>query len=425
MDSSREARFSKIPTKRSSVASHIPLEVITEILAKLPVKSLLKFRAVCMSWCSLISSRQFVRKHLSRNITSTPKRLIHLRSNDLTFYSLHDSVLVEESSSIEFPLTQNYNLYCGINKMLPVLPSSAVMNLMIMGYCDGLLCVKAYTSCTSLIFLWNPSIRDSKLLPYTLGVIQNYHNITCCGFGYDFNRDNYKVLIVVPPVVSSNNSRDSSFKSMIYTLRTNSWRRIQDFPFNDIYFEGADMSATLVSGALHWMVRNREGGMDSWQIICFDLTTETYMEVVKPDYYRVNQFPGVGIGASNTDCLCFLAYNRAGQTYEFWVMKEYGVKESWTLSAKISYLYGLRPVTWFTENGEILFIHIDGKLTIYNVNYNSVTYLHQIPNGYSSTRGDVYVESLVSPNAYSDDGANDISSFNIHVGGMRRVLRNA
>nr|XP_011462060.1 PREDICTED: F-box/kelch-repeat protein At3g23880-like [Fragaria vesca subsp. vesca] len=280
------------------MAPHIPLEVITEILAKLPVKSLSKFRVVCKSWCSLISTKQFVTKHLSSSDSSNPKRIIQLSTDIsdadfLTFYSVQDSKLVQESSPIKFQIENpNYNQYSG-----------ALSSFYIMGYCDGLVCVKAYTSYNSHIFLWNPSTRDSKLLPYRPGVANNSARIFCCwGFGYDYSSDDYKVLMVFPP----EDHEDSSRKSMLYTLRTNSWRSIQDFPLDTSCRVAGDWSATLVNGALHWMAR--QGSNGSWSIISLDLTTETYMEVPQPDFCATC-VESNGIGVSSTGCLCLNVNN--------------------------------------------------------------------------------------------------------------------
>ncbi|XP_062014456.1 F-box/kelch-repeat protein At3g23880-like [Rosa rugosa] len=381
------------------MAPHIPFEVITEILAKLPVKSLLKFRVVCKSWCSLISTSQFVKKHLSSN-TSTPKKVIQLSRDVLTFYSLHDSKLVQET--IEFRIEWH-----------------ALSSFRIMGYCNGLVCIEACRE--NRIFLWNPSTRDSKILP--CGVVDNSY-FCWCGFGYDYNSDDYKVLTVDRLKKPIDNYQDSSRNSMMYTLRTNSWRRIQDFPLETSYMmvDSSAHAATHVNGALHWMARQ---GLNSWVIISLDLTTETYMEVPQPDFYGT-PVEHIGIGESSTGCLCLNVHNGAGsQSYDFWVMKEYGVRESWTISLKIPFVVvGIypKPVAWFSENGKILF-NRDGKLATYNAKKNSVRYLHQTTYCHSCPHGDVYVESLVSPNAYSNREAKEISRLNnINVERTTRVV---
>nr|WRO64599.1 MYB transcription factor protein [Rosa persica] len=383
------------------MAPHIPFEVITEILAKLLVKSLLKFRVVCKSWCSLISTSQFVRKHLLSN-TGTSKKVIQLSRDVLTFYSLHDFKLVQET--IEFQIECN-----------------ALSSFRIMGYCDGLVCVEAYRE--NRIFLWNPSTRDSKILP--CGVVDNSY-FSWCRFGYDYNSDDYKVLTVDRLKTPIDNYQDSSRNSMMYTLRTNSWRRIQDFPLQTSYMMVDSSAATHVNGALHWMARQ---GLNSWVIFSLDLTTETNMEVPQPDFYGT-PVEHIGIGASSTRCLGLTVHNGAGsQCYDFWVMKEYRVQESWTISLKIPYMVvGIypRPVAWFSENGKILF-NRDGKLATYNAKKkNSVRYLHQTTYSYSCPHGDVYVESLVSPNAYSNREAKEISRLNnINVERTTRVVMRA
>ncbi|XP_062015337.1 putative F-box protein At3g51171 [Rosa rugosa] len=56
-------------------------DVIAEILARLPVKSLMRFRCVCKSWRALISESYFVKKHLNygeRGITESTPRFIFM-----------------------------------------------------------------------------------------------------------------------------------------------------------------------------------------------------------------------------------------------------------------------------------------------------------------------------------------------------------
>ncbi|KAL5721288.1 hypothetical protein ACHQM5_004948 [Ranunculus cassubicifolius] len=43
----------------------LPVEMVFEILTRIPAKDLLRFKTVCKSWYSLISTRRFVKSHLA------------------------------------------------------------------------------------------------------------------------------------------------------------------------------------------------------------------------------------------------------------------------------------------------------------------------------------------------------------------------
>lgn len=59
-------RFSKALNSRSMGVSALPDEIIADVLSRLPVKSLMRFRCVCKSWRTLISNPQFIKMHLNR-----------------------------------------------------------------------------------------------------------------------------------------------------------------------------------------------------------------------------------------------------------------------------------------------------------------------------------------------------------------------
>ncbi|KAI8566685.1 hypothetical protein RHMOL_Rhmol02G0061300 [Rhododendron molle] len=107
----------------------------------------------------------------------------------------------------------------------------------IVGCCYGLVCVRAGQE----VLIWNPSTRKSKGLPNP--EMHNY--IPSYGFGYDKSVDDYKVV----GVFSHLHTLEIEVK--VYTLRTNSWRRIGDFP----HHIGFGEEGTYLNGALHWTVK--------------------------------------------------------------------------------------------------------------------------------------------------------------------------
>ena len=47
--------------------SHLPDDIVLNILSRLPVKSLIRFRCVCKTWDSSITTLNFISTHLNKN----------------------------------------------------------------------------------------------------------------------------------------------------------------------------------------------------------------------------------------------------------------------------------------------------------------------------------------------------------------------
>ncbi|KAK4706724.1 hypothetical protein R3W88_033688 [Solanum pinnatisectum] len=91
----------------------LPAELVIEILSRLPVKSLLKFRSVSKSWLSIISRPKFIKTHLRVSIDN--KKCTHHRllmklywanSNlkDCSFSSLLYNESVIEANDLNCPM---------------------------------------------------------------------------------------------------------------------------------------------------------------------------------------------------------------------------------------------------------------------------------------------------------------------------------
>ena len=82
----------------------------------------------------------------------------------------------------------------------------------------------------------------------------------------------------------------------------------------------------LASGVLHWVMPPRiELGMRN-RIVGFDLGIEEFVEVPQPKCAYRNYLLDVGVLEG---CMCAIC-NYDQVSVEVWVMKEFGVKESWT-----------------------------------------------------------------------------------------------
>ncbi|XP_058216959.1 F-box/kelch-repeat protein At3g23880-like [Rhododendron vialii] len=374
---------------------NLPPEIIVEILSRLPVNPLLRLRCVCKSWRSLISNPKFAKTHLclaSANTDYTNHRLL--------LNSLYPRAGVKSCS-----------LYCILNEK----SDSAVqldcplkvpnLRVTIWGCCDGLVCIGTNRE----VFIWNPPARKYKGLP-------NVEMLRDCFARFGFGYDDYKVV----GFFFDKHASGSVPNVKVYTLRSDSWRRIGDC----LHCVPPDAVGAFVNRALHWI--HLSASSDSNDIIVsLDLVKEMYGEVSEPEYRDI-YFYDISLGVLD-GCLCIL-HNCSGACSDVWVMKEYGIRDSWTKLVVIPYLShpsepylshssdcSFSAPLCILENGEVL-LNTTTNFVRYNPNdgtfsypkiYNwSYTYSPSCFSTCSPRSFSVYpyVESLVLPDSDADSG---------------------
>ncbi|KAM3356458.1 hypothetical protein P3S68_023172 [Capsicum galapagoense] len=191
-------------------------------------------------------------------------------------------------------------------------------------------------------FIWNPSIRKHmKLHSYGLNLISYFRESESpggfkYGFGYDELQVDYKIVGVFPIY---RNRLLYRVEVKLYSLRSDSWRCIDHFKGGDFL----EVWGKFVNGKLHWLE-------EIWKISSIDL--------------------------------------------DVWVMKEYGVKESWTKMFTIK----KSPVTFLLQFGSRL-----GK---YNPKDDSIRYL-DVTHLATYIEAELYVKSLVCPFYRRDHACNN------------------
>ncbi|KAK1367153.1 F-box and associated interaction domains-containing protein [Heracleum sosnowskyi] len=279
-------------------------EVIAQILDRLPVKTLLRFRCVSKPWCSLIDSPQFVKAQLKRSIECNTNTDLIISSGVSSYWLCADSL--DDTTAVE------------IDKTL----RNPLLGTTLVGSCNGLLC--SYDPCSYIpktdIFLWNLATRRCRKLPpaptdflrptdfFRPSDRKSFHY----GFGYDAVNDDYKILSISNPEV------------IIYSLRNNSWRRLQNISNG---FQFIRCYGLFLGGALHWITINTLA-LESYQsILAFDLAAENYREVTMPKVritYPYNELRLCNFGES----LCVLEFHHK-ISIDIWLMNDYGVGNSW------------------------------------------------------------------------------------------------
>ncbi|KAL5578395.1 hypothetical protein UlMin_020094 [Ulmus minor] len=316
--------------------SKMPNEIISNILSRLPAKDVFGCRCVSKSWCYLIDSPYFVKIHLNHSNETNSNRglLLQDKQNELHWLDLN-------------------NLKSVVKLNLPIKFKDC--EYQVLGSCNGLL---ALSASDYLFALWNPFTRRSINLPlpktHSEGNIDNYNY----GFGYDPIGDDYKLVRIF-----GLRKKISSGWLDIYSLKSNNWRRVGDFPY--CFFDCSD--GVLFNNALHWVVYPKEASIASQFILAFDVASEEYRKVPIPhtDYGNGRPFCVVGTLGG---CLC-VNYILHWKCTDVWVMKEYGVKESWTKLFSVSNCCSdfLRSFTYWKTSDKVLMNHINEEYILYDL----------------------------------------------------------
>ncbi|XP_061341819.1 F-box/kelch-repeat protein At3g23880-like [Gastrolobium bilobum] len=311
----------------------LPDELIVEILLRLPVRSLLRFKCVCKSWLTFISDPQFAKSQFD---LATPTHRLFLEPAYPPLVVPIDTEASLHDDSAIVHLTVPHTLF----------PSLHSYYLQIYGSCRGFILLR-YVNYDN-IFLWNPSTGAQKLLPYPHQLVPRYREEFLYGFGYDSSTDDYLIVIWV---------WHTDWKSDIhfFSFKTNSWNKTEgiNFPHGD-YLEEIFRFGLLLNGALHWLAYPN-GSVIHNTIVAFDLTERSLLEIPLPHNLTMAMMAEcynlVVIGGCLS--LCNELSMETGAMVNIWTMKEYKVQSSWT-TTRVSYTCDIgdnfSPL-WFTEDG--------------------------------------------------------------------------
>ncbi|XP_062162172.1 F-box/kelch-repeat protein At3g06240-like [Alnus glutinosa] len=262
------------------MSNSLPNEVIAKILSRLPVKSVIRFRCVSKTWCSLISRPHFIATHLSRALYNpqnssnlvfhhfdyrlkkdlSPAIRIHLLSLDSR---KQERSLITERLDHDF--TRDPSDFIG---------SRCIHDCMkVIGSSNGLFCL---TRGFDSYFLCNPCIQKAISIPHPnmglWGLATQPH-----GFGYCPKTDDYKVVRVVDVKGTTHSLVD------IYTLRTGAWRSFSapGLPYN--FSESNSGGTIFINGTVHWPACTREHQRPFRHlIVSFDMEYEVFHEMAVP-----------------------------------------------------------------------------------------------------------------------------------------------
>ncbi|XP_074276841.1 F-box/kelch-repeat protein At3g23880-like [Silene latifolia] len=308
-----------------------PEDLIEEIIIRMPVKSILRCKALSKHYYSLICSQCFILRHLrlgklnnnklfDRSFLSPMLGSVHLFER-----GRHPKVLeripciVEGSSNVDGHYHKIQSI-CG-----PV---------------DGLYCVMETNNNPSRrrIAVWNPATREHFILPTDDLCIRAF------GFGHDCNKNNYKVVIIYLLI---SDMFDKKLYFYIFDVSEGERRNYEECLSLDPWIIESDVGV-FSRGGCHWVCppslrgNNTASGFDTgYTILAFDMSKETHRIFPVPGgVVDENEWSTNSIVTLNG---CLALINTQGMDMEgrsscfnVWVMEEYGVTESWMLLYRVS-----------------------------------------------------------------------------------------
>lgn len=375
-------------------------EIVIHILSRFPIKSLVRCRCVCKSWLHLTQELHLIDTHLS------------ISSKNEIFYGLilKSSIPIHRTcwhSKLSFVQNDGTDDYKCVNFNFSL---SLLQNYEIVGSCSGLLClfdpIVKY-----LTHILNPCTGEFVFLPKPIRNLGHPVSVVV-GFGFLPKRNVYKVVEIVyyrEAIVDDDDGLRSSV--CVYTIGDDSWRFIGSAPYS---LHGRYFSEAFVNGALHWVSFCYDGPKLVDQIVAFDLQNEVFRVIPHPDFDsgRLNYTLGVLQG-------CLSATRHKFQDYaEIWVMKDYGVKESWTkclriVCSEVGLIIGAVQPLFFQRNGELILQH-GGTLLCYNPTTKGLRELRisGMPRSYKAI---IHVGSLVSLRKLLEHENTEFASFGISL----------
>ncbi|XP_057526187.1 uncharacterized protein LOC130805430 [Amaranthus tricolor] len=180
------------------------------ILIRCPVKSLARFKSVCKEWNSIISSPEFVHSHFNFS-KSNPNFVETLILSHL--YDNRNFELRKRRTTIK-----NINgeeQHDDVWDTIPIRQQQIfrVSNVVVIGSCNGLLCIYIQTDSSDCYGIWNPCISHFRK------VLSPKCDIPATGFGYV--DEDYKIFLFEAGCY------DFAILAVnVYSLKSNSWTEI-------------------------------------------------------------------------------------------------------------------------------------------------------------------------------------------------------
>ncbi|XP_024043056.1 F-box/kelch-repeat protein At3g06240-like [Citrus clementina] len=363
----------------------LPQDIIVDIFSKMPAKSLCRFKCLSKAFMALITSPWFVELHKNQNQQRQTVMVDDLIvRNSLLCLDIDRGITTVDQ--LHFPIENCCNDCAWI-----------------LGSCNGLLWLLIYDdTARSSHVIYNYTTREFKRIPPYKPFDERYTSLYALGYAQSI--DDFKVFGVSDPY-----DEVEVTSVHVFSLRNNTWKT---FEINNFVEFRADLWAIHLNGTIHFGFCKLNFD-DPFMIAAFDLVEDKFKFLALPHLFGYDAIYSYSV-RSIGDCLCLIPVTTKWEK-EFWIMKEYGVKESWTRISLANSILHLQPLCPFKDSDSFLSV-LGEKFVLFNPNDGS--YEDFVIDGLQEDLEDcnlvVYAEaadSLISPNSranFQSEGALDL-----------------
>ncbi|KAJ4897695.1 putative F-box only protein 15 [Raphanus sativus] len=250
--------------------SLLPFELVENILYRVPVASLVRFKSTCKQWYALLRDKRFIYEHLN--------------------LSREGFIRVHDHKSFQFINLETLDLSC----------LQGPCDIFLMIHCDGLLLCQ-FDSEDNNLAVWNPFLRQVKWIKPSSQCRPGTY-----GFGYDnVSRDNYKIL------------RFNREGIEIYEFKSQLWRSI-DYSCAYYWYTWYNCHISM-NGNMYWYAgRDTDNSEIEIFIQCFDFSKEVFRETCCVPFANGDWHSPLGSGFGG-DRLSLLSEHKDEKMIQVWI----------------------------------------------------------------------------------------------------------
>lgn len=316
-----------------------PDDAILQILARLPVKALIRIKCVCKLWYKLASGDYF--RHIYNEL-SIRNPMVLVEVTDTSSESRSSLICVDNLRGVyEFSLDF-------IKDRVKVRASS-----------NGLLCCSSIPD-KGVYYVCNPMTREYKMLPRSRErPVTRFHpdgEATLVGLACNLLRQNYNVVLAGYHRPFGHRP-ERTFICLVYDSESNKWRKFVSL--QDDHFTHMNRNQVVfINGSLHWLTGS------CTCLLVLDLQSDMWRKILLPNEVTCRVGNRLYLLESE-GCLSVIQISEAWMN--IWVMKDYE-REKWHMVDKVSLrcIRGMVPGIFpISQTGEYVFLATHKQVLVY------------------------------------------------------------